>query len=113
MTLYGIANCDNIKKTRAWLDSQGICYRFHDVRADGLEATRLAVWIRELGWQAVMNCRGLTWRKLTRDEKHNIDDAKALTLMLRYPALIKRPLLECGGRHVVGFDPQQIKALCP
>ncbi|MFD1801828.1 ArsC family reductase [Mixta tenebrionis] len=104
--LYGIKNCDTIKKARRFLDAQSAPYRFHDYRADGLTAERLQTFIATLGWQALLNTRGTTWRKLTAEEKAAIDGpAAAQALMLAQPALIKRPLLAAAdGSMLLGFN---------
>jgi Spx/MgsR family transcriptional regulator len=101
--LYGIKNCDTIKKARNWLESNGIDYRFHDYRADGLERAQLEAWAQELGWEALLNKRGTTWRAQPDAVKDNIDAASAITLMLQQPAMIKRPLLDTGPARHLGF----------
>ena len=93
LTMYGIKNCDTIKKARRWLEAHQIEYRFHDYRADGLERAQLDTFIAELGWQALLNTRGTTWRKLDESLRNSIDNADAAAaLMLEMPAIIKRPL---------------------
>ncbi|CAG0987080.1 Protein YffB [Gammaproteobacteria bacterium] len=104
-TLYGIKNCDTVKKARSWLDGQGIEYRFHDFRADGLSAGLLEDLEKQLGWETLLNRRGTTWRKLEEAQRENLDRAKALTLMLAQPSLIKRPVLETGDKTLIGFTP--------
>lgn len=114
ITLYGIKNCDTVKKARKWLEASGIEYRFHDYRADGLEAAQLKRWAQELGWEALLNKRGTTWRKLPEQDKTAIDKAGAIALMLAQPALIKRPLLDTGSRRLLGFSPERYaEALLP
>lgn len=105
-TLYGIKNCDTIKKARRWLEAQSIAYQFHDYRADGLERSQLEAFIRLLGeWQPLLNTRGTTWRQLSEAERGAVNSAEtAITLMLAYPAIIKRPLLVCGERALLGFS---------
>lgn len=105
-TIYGIKNCDTIKKARRFLDGQAVNYQFHDYRADGLSSDKLQCFIDMLGWQALLNTRGTTWRKLTAEEKAAIDNAEAAkTLMLAQPALIKRPLLAAAdGSMLLGFN---------
>lgn len=101
LTMYGIKNCDTIKKARRWLEAHQIEYRFHDYRADGLERAQLDTFIAELGWQALLNTRGTTWRKLDESLRNSIDNADAAAaLMLEMPAIIKRPLLCAPGRPV-------------
>lgn len=102
-TLYGISNCDTIKKARKWLEANGIDYRFHDYRKDGLEADWLESWCDELGWEAVLNKRGTTWRKLPEETKSAVDRSQAIALMLEQPAMIKRPLLDLGNSRKLGF----------
>ncbi len=104
ITLFGIKNCDTIKKARNWLKQSSIEYSFHDYRTDGLEEATLKQWSDELGWQQLLNTRGMTWRKLAENEKAHLDETKAISLMLNYPALIKRPLLDTGAGRYLGFD---------
>jgi Spx/MgsR family transcriptional regulator len=105
ITLYGIKNCDTMKKARAWLDGQGIAYRFHDFRAEGLEASRLEAWLDALGWEAVLNRAGTSFRRLPEADRADLDRTKAARLMLANPTLVKRPVLETAGRVTVGFRP--------
>jgi arsenate reductase len=104
ITLYGIKNCDTIKKARCWLDARRIPYRFHDYRIDGLAAGQVRAWVKELGWEALLNTRGTTWRQLPPTLKGGVTEARAVALMLKHPALIKRPLLDLGAVRVIGFD---------
>ena len=106
LTMYGIKNCDTIKKARRWLEAHQIEYRFHDYRADGLERAQLDTFIAELGWQALLNTRGTTWRKLDESLRASIKDAdSAAKLMLDMPAIIKRPLLCAPGQPMLlGFS---------
>ncbi|WP_340620371.1 ArsC family reductase [Xenorhabdus siamensis] len=93
-TLYGIKNCDTVKKARRWLEDQEIPYQFHDYRVDGLSPELLQIFIEQVGWEALLNTRGTTWRKLTNEQKSTINNAEtAKALMLEQPAIIKRPLL--------------------
>ena len=105
--LYGIKNCDTIKKARAWLDTHGIMYQFHDYRVDGLTAERLQDFINVLGWEPLLNTRGTTWRKLSDTERSAVTNAAtAKALMLAQPAIIKRPLLDTAqGKMLLGFSP--------
>jgi arsenate reductase (glutaredoxin) len=103
ITLYGIPNCDTVKKARKWLDAAGIAHRFHDVRKDGLDAARLDGWMAALGWEALLNRAGTTFRKLPDADKADLDAAKAAALMLAEPAMIKRPVVEYDGGLLVGF----------
>jgi arsenate reductase len=102
--LYGIKNCDTIKKSRKWLEAHGVEYRFHDFRTDGLDAKQLRRWVKELGWETLLNRRGTTWRKLPEDVRDNVDESRAIELMLEQPALIKRPVLDLGKSRHVGFN---------
>lgn len=106
LTMYGIKNCDTIKKARRWLEAHQIDYRFHDYRADGLDRAQLDTFIAELGWQALLNTRGTTWRKLDESLRNSIDNADAAAaLMLEMPAIIKRPLLCAPGQPMLlGFS---------
>ena len=105
--LYGIPNCDTIRKARRWLAEAGIEYHFHDYRKTPLEQTTLQQWAKELGWEALLNRRGTTWRQLDPQQRANIDEQKAITLMLAQPALIKRPLLDTGKTRLLGFSSEQ------
>ena len=106
LTMYGIKNCDTIKKARRWLEAHQIDYRFHDYRADGLDRAQLDTFIAELGWQALLNTRGTTWRKLDESLRNSIDNADAAAaLMIEMPAIIKRPLLCAPGKPMLlGFS---------
>jgi len=104
-TLYGIKNCDTVKKARAWLDSQGVVYAFHDYKTAGIDAKRLRQWARELGWETLLNRAGTTFRKLPDADKQDLDADKAVSLMLAQPSMIKRPVLDLGERRIVGFKP--------
>ncbi|CND05026.1 A glutathione-dependent thiol reductase [Yersinia frederiksenii] len=106
LRLYGIKNCDTIKKARRWLEEQGIAYQFHDYRVDGLSDERLQGFINKLGWEPLLNTRGTTWRKLPQAQRDAITDAPtAKVLMLEQPAIIKRPLLEAAnGAMLLGFN---------
>ena len=103
--LYGIPNCDTVKKARAWLDARGIRYAFHDYKKEGVDRERLARWADKSGWALLLNTRGTTFRKLSEQDRAGIDEAKALALMEAHPSLIKRPVVEHPGGLLVGFDP--------
>lgn len=106
--LYGIKNCDTIKKAKKWLEEQQVAYQFHDYRADGLDAELLRTFIDQLGWESLLNTRGTTWRKLDESVRQSIDNAdSAAELMLAQPAIIKRPLLAHNHRMLLGFNPDQ------
>lgn len=103
-TLYGIKNCDTMKKARQWLDERGIAYQFHDYKKFGLAEQQLRSWVRQTGWERLVNTRGTTWRKLPESERANLDEGKAVVLMLANLSLIKRPVLEHAGALHVGFS---------
>lgn len=102
--LYGIPNCDTVKRARAWLAAHGIAYGVHDYKKEGVDPARLARWADAAGWQALLNTRGTTFRKLPEADRTGIDRAKALALMAAHPSLIKRPVVEHSGGLLVGFD---------
>jgi arsenate reductase len=106
-TLYGIKNCDTVKKARAWLDRHGVGYEFHDYKVAGIDPARLRAWAREVGWERLLNRAGTTFRKLPEKEKVGIDEAKAIELMLAQPSMIRRPVVENGGKLLVGFKPDE------
>jgi arsenate reductase len=106
ITVYGIKACDTMKKARTWLDEHGIEYHFHDYKVAGIDALRVQAWVRELGWEAVLNRAGTTFRKLPEAEKVGLTEQKAIELMLAQPSMIKRPVLDAGGRLLVGFKPE-------
>ncbi|WP_424858955.1 MULTISPECIES: ArsC family reductase [unclassified Tepidimonas] len=105
--MYGIPNCTTVKKARAWLDERGIAYRFHDFKKDGLPVARLDAWLAALGWEALLNRRGTTWRQLDEATRAAVvDAASARALMLARPSVIRRPVVEWGSERItVGFDP--------
>jgi arsenate reductase (glutaredoxin) len=110
-TLYGIKNCDTIKKARNWLEKQHITYQFYDYRADGLSAEQLATFATLCGWQNLLNTRGTTYRQLSDADKGDMNEHKALKLMLAQPAMIKRPLLCHNGNYHVGFTPMDYQRI--
>ena len=110
-TIYGIKNCDTMKKARAWLDGHGVAYAFHDYKAAGIERARLEGWAKKAGWETLLNKAGTTFRKLPDKDKEGLTEAKAMKLMLAQPSLIKRPVLElAGGKLLVGFKPETYAA---
>ena len=109
--LYGIRNCDTMKKARAWLDAHAIAYAFHDYKAAGLERAALERWAADAGWEALLNRAGTTFRKLPETEKAGLDRARAIALMLAQPAMIRRPVLAAKGRLTIGFKPEIYAAL--
>jgi arsenate reductase (glutaredoxin) len=113
VTLYGIPNCDTVKKARTWLDKRGIMFSFHDYKKAGADAARLKRWCDELGWEPLLNRAGTTFKKLDEDSKANIDQPKAIALMLAQPSMIKRPVVEYAGGLLVGFKPSDWEAAFP
>jgi arsenate reductase len=106
ITIYGITNCDTMKKARTWLDSHGVAYGFHDYKTEGIAHERLVRWTKELGWEALLNRAGTTFRKLDDIDKETLGESKAIALMLAQPSMIKRPVLDLGGKLLVGFKPE-------
>jgi arsenate reductase len=104
-TIYGIKNCDTMKKARAWLDQHGVAYAFHDYKTDGVERDVLQGWARTVGWETLLNRAGTTFRKLPDADQANLTERKAIALMLQQPSIIKRPVLDVGGELIVGFKP--------
>ena len=105
ITMYGIKNCDTIKKARDWLAERNLAYDFHDYKAVGIDRSRLAAWVDALGWEVLLNRAGTTFRKLPDVDRADIDAAKAITLMEAQPSMIKRPVLDVDGKLLVGFKP--------
>jgi len=105
-TIYGIKNCDTMKKARAWLDSNGVAYEFHDYKTAGVDKDRLKAWSDSVGWETLLNRAGTTFRKLPEADKEGLTEKKALALMLAQPSMIKRPVLELGSKLLVGFKPE-------
>jgi arsenate reductase len=103
ISLYGIKNCDTMKKARAWLDEHGVRYEFHDYKVEGIERVKLETWCKLVGWETLLNKSGTTFRKLPDTKKAHLDERKALTLMIEQPSMIKRPVLERDGELLVGF----------
>jgi arsenate reductase len=105
ITIYGIKNCDTMKKARAWLDDHGVAYDFHDYKTAGIEKSQLKQWSDELGWETLLNRAGTTFKKLPDADKEGLTESKAIALMLAQPSMIKRPVLDLGSKRVVGFKP--------
>ena len=103
LTMFGIANCDTVKKARTWLDGRGVAYAFHDYKKAGADAARIAGWCDAAGWEKVLNRAGTTFRKLPEADREGLDQAKAVALMAANPSCIKRPIVEHPGGLLVGF----------
>ena len=106
VTIFGIKACDTMKKARAWLDGHGIAHSFHDYKAAGVGRAVLEGWARQVGWETLLNRGGTTFRKLPEADKQELTEARAIALMLAQPSMIKRPVLDVGGRLIVGFKPE-------
>ena len=112
ITMYGIKNCDTIKKARKWLEANSVEYDFHDYKKDGVYSDLLASWVDELGWEVLLNKRGTTWRKLPDEVKESVNGAeRAIAIMVENPSIIKRPVLDIGSKRIVGFDKVVYKSL--
>jgi arsenate reductase len=110
-TLYGIPNCDTVKKARTWLDKHAIAYDFHDYKKLGIDAATLKSWCAEFGYEQVLNTRGTTFRKLSDAQRADMTQTKAIALMQEQPSMIKRPLLDTGKRRLLGFSEADYSAL--
>jgi arsenate reductase len=110
LTIYGIKNCDTMKKARAWLDGRGIAYAFHDYKMAGIERDRLERWAKEVGWETLLNRAGTTFKKLPDQDKAGLGERKVIALMLAQPSMIKRPVVDVGGKLLVGFKPAEYEA---
>ena len=108
--IFGIKNCDTMKKAFAWLDAHGVPYEFVDYKKAGVAGSHLPDWNARAGWKVLLNTRGLMWKKLSDEERADVDEAKALVLMTNYPALIKRPVLDTGTKLIIGFAPENYAA---
>ena len=106
ITIYGIKNCDTMKKARAWLDKHRVDYVFHDYKSEGIDRGRLEGWARAVGWETLLNRAGTTFRKLSDKDKAAVTEKKAIALMLDQPSMIKRPVLDLSGKLIVGFKPE-------
>ncbi len=111
VNLYGIPNCDTMKKARTWLESHGVEYQFHDYKKAGIERQTLVEWAKVVGWETLLNRAGTTFRTLPDGAKQKLDERKALELMLEQPSMIKRPVLVRGTTLLVGFSPEKYSAL--
>ncbi|MCX7358509.1 MAG: ArsC family reductase [Alphaproteobacteria bacterium] len=106
VTIYGIKNCDTMKKARTWLDDHGVAYVFHDYKAEGIDKPTLERWAKEVGWEILLNRAGTTFRKLPDAQRENVTEKKAIALILEQPSMIKRPVLDVGGKLLVAFKPE-------
>ncbi|RTE66605.1 ArsC family reductase [Amphritea opalescens] len=113
ITMYGIPNCDTVKKAQRWLTANQIDFSFHDFRKDGLTEAQLREWIATLGWETLLNKRSTSWRALSDEVKNNIDESSAIREMLATPTLIKRPVLNHDGQFIVGFKESDYQTLLP
>jgi len=111
VTLYGIPNCDTMKKARSWLNKHGVDYEFHNYKKQGVPETDLKNWVDQLGWEVLLNKRGTTWRKLDEDTKANVDSQSAIQIMRDNPSIIKRPVLDVDGQFHVGFSEDNYQQL--
>ena len=109
VTLYGIKNCDTIKKARKWLDENNIEYRFHDFRVEGINRSLIEIWLQRVGWETLLNTRSTSWRKLADAEKEALNESRAIALMLEHPTIIKRPVLLVTNRVYVGFKEESYR----
>ena len=105
ITMYGIPNCDTVKKARTWLEGHGVEYGFHDYKKAGVEKAMLEGWVKQVGWEVLLNRAGLTFKKLPDDQKEGLTEKKAIALMLAQPSMIKRPVVDRRGKITVGFKP--------
>jgi len=110
VTIYGIKNCDTMKKARTWLDGHDVAYAFHDYKASGIERKKLEDWSKAVGWEVLLNRAGTTFRALPEKDKDALTEKKAIALMVAQPSMIKRPVLDVGGNLLVGFKPEQYGA---
>ena len=109
-TLYGISNCDTVRKARKWLADNSVDYRFHDFRKDGLDAALIGKWIADLGWESLINRSGRTWRSLPEDVR-DVNERSAIQLILRNPTVIRRPVLQIGNRHYLGYKDNEYRKI--
>ncbi len=110
-TLYGIKNCDTMKKAWTWLDSKKVAYAFHDYKKAGIDKPTLEGWVKKVGWEVLLNRAGTTFKKLPDADRENVTEKKAIALMLAQPSMIKRPVLDAKGKLTVGFKPDEYKKL--
>jgi arsenate reductase len=113
ITIYGIKNCDTMKKARDWLDAHKVDYAFHDYKTAGIDQKTLEGWAKKTGWEVLLNRAGTTFKKLPDDKKTDLNEAKAIALMVEQPSMIKRPVLDLGGELLVGFKPENYAEVLP
>ncbi len=113
IVIYGIKNCDTMKKAFAWLEGHKVAYQFHDYKKEGIEKAQLEKWAKAVGWETLLNRAGTTFRKLPDNDKQGLNEKKAVGLMLAQPSMIKRPLIEKGSNLLVGFKPEDYMKLFP
>ena len=111
ITIYGIKNCDTMKKARSWLEARGVGHEFHDYKSQGIEEAKLKKWAEKVGWEKLLNRAGTTFKKLAEGDKAGLNEGKAIALMLAQPSMIKRPVLDMGGILHVGFKPDEYEKL--
>ena len=112
-TIYGIKNCDTMKKALAWLDGHKVAYSFHDYKKEGIDRARLEKWIKAAGWATLLNRAGTTFKKLPNKDREGVTEKKAIALMLAQPSMIKRPVVEKGAKLLVGFKPEEYAKAFP
>jgi len=110
IVMYGIKNCNTVKKARRWLEDHNIEYEFHDYKKDGIDAKKLREYTKEFGWETLLNRKGTTWRKLPDEVKENVNQTKAIKIMLENSSVIKRPLIDTGKKQIVGFNEEDYEA---
>jgi arsenate reductase (glutaredoxin) len=110
ITIYGIRNCDTMAKARVWLNKRGIAYAFHDYKTDGIDSARLEAWAKAVGWEVLINRAGTTFRALPEASREGLTHKRAIAMMLGQPSMIKRPVLDLGGKFIVGFKPEIYEA---
>lgn len=104
ITVYGIKNCDTVKKARRWMDAKGLKYEFHDFRVDGVTKEQVKLWAQKVGWEMLLNRRSTTWRNINNKDKSELTESRAIGLMVESPTLIKRPVVIAGNKFLVGFS---------
>lgn len=111
ITVYGIKNCDTVKKARRWLEANGVTFQFHDFRDDGINEQTIQIWLKSVSWETLLNKRSTTWRQVDQTQRDTINKESAIELMLAFPSIIKRPVLVNNDTILVGFDEAHYKSL--